>query len=638
MIKINRILQSCNIEAGKQLVILALCLVSPATWSLAQQITVQPGDTLIKLAKQYDTTVENIVKLNYLENTNVFVGDKLYIFSYEEVVVNSGDTLTDIASKYGVSVEALLEANNLTNTNIRVNDTLQIPYVGQALINGEATPQKTKNQAFDIKNEEFSEAGKTVNTFEERLTEGLQSGREYVIVQPGDTLTHIARNFSISIQDLMAFNKLSSAHLSVGDIIYISAPPPPPEEPHTIVVRIGDTLNDLAARYGTTPQALMRANGLATPFISTGQVLVLPSDALPTPLTDVTPQTYFVQQGDALYRIALKFGIPQERLIALNNLEGTTIHVGQELKLVGREEELESLRITTIKGDTLATIARKYDVDIKELASANNINLEDILPVGQELIIPERYITNQSGSHLDQGASEVRYITVGRGDTLWELAKHHATSVEAIVADNRLNSYGVNQGQILRVTPGSTLPQAVRPKPEPQVTPSVSTSTPSVSAGSEDISNLEIESKPEELTSRLIWPLDGPITSRFGYRHLVVSGRSYNVHTGIDIDGDTGDPIKAASSGKVIFSGWRAGYGYLVVVEKLPYHYYYAHASKLMVSEGEQIMQGDIIAKVGATGIATGSHLHFEIRIDDKPQNPLDYLRGKVGDSGNFGR
>ena len=626
MIKINRILRFCNIETGKQLVILAVFIIFPISWSLAQQITVQPGDTLTKLAKQYDTTVEDIIRLNNLEETNVLIGDKLYVLPYEEIVVNQGDTLANIAVKYGVSVQALLEANNLTSTNIKASDTLKIPYTNQTLFHHEAAQQEIKNQSLDTKSEESLEAEKTTDILKERLAERLQDGREYVIVKPGDTLTRIAKNFSISIQDLMAFNRLSSTDLNVGDIIYISAPPAPPEELHTITVKIGDTLSDLAARYGTTPQLLMRANGLATPFIRTGQVLVLPSDALLTPLTDVAPQTYVVQQGDALYGIALKFGIPQERLIALNNLEGTTIYVGQELKLVGRGEELESLRITVAKGETLAIIARKYDVDIKELASANNISLESILSIGQKLIIPEHYVTSRSELHLDQGASEVRYITVERGDTLWELAKHHSTSVEAIVADNRLSSYGVNEGQILRVTPGLTLPAAAHPKPEPQAAPSVSTSTSSVSVEGEDTSSLTVESKPKESTSKLIWPLDGPITSRFGYRHLVISGRSYNVHTGIDIDGDTGDPIKAASSGKVVFSGWRAGYGYLVVVERLPYHYYYAHASKLMVSEGEQVTQGDIIAKVGATGAATGSHLHFEIRIDDKPKNPLDYL------------
>ncbi len=604
-----------------------------ASGSLAQQITVQSGDTLIKLAAQHNTKVEDIVSINNLEDLRLRIGDRLYMSPpYEEVRVNRGDTLTTISARYGVTVQALLETNNLTSTHITAGDALRIPLKEEVLENEdkakqENVKQSTVSQSVDVKSEVLAEAEQTTNVLEERLTKRLQSGREYVIVQPGDTLTRITKDFSISIQDIMAFNNLSSTRLDVGDVIYVSAPPPPPEELHTITVKIGDTLSDLAARYDTTPQALMRANTLATPFIRTGQVLVLPNDALTTPLVDVASaetQFYTVQSGDALYKIALRFGIPQERLIALNNLEGTTIYAGQELKLAGQGEELKPLLVTVDRGDTLAIIAREYDVSVREVVSANNLNPENILHVGQELIIPERYVTNQSNLQLDQGASEVRYINVGRGDTLWELAKHHSTSVESIVADNRLSSYHIKEGQTLRITPDSDLPPVARPKFGPQTSSPDSSTSLSFEDSNLDLSDLG--SDLEERTSKLIWPLDGPITSRFGYRHLVISGRSYNIHTGLDIDGETGDPILAAGSGKVIFSGWRSGYGYLVVIESLPYHYYYAHASKLTVSEGDNVSQGDIIAKVGATGAATGSHLHFEIRVDDKPQNPLDYL------------
>ncbi len=386
----------------------------------------------------------------------------------------------------------------------------------------------------------------------------------------------------------------------------------------------------MAARYGVTTQELMRANRLATPFIRAGQILELPDNALDAPLDDdisSEPRTYIVKQDDALYKIALNFGISQERLIALNNLEGTNIYAGQELKLAEVGEELKPLEITIKRGDTLASIARQYDVHLKELVSANNINTEDVLSIGQKIAIPERYATSQVNSQLDQGASEISYIAVKRNDTLWNLARDYSTSVEAIVADNRLSSYRINEGQILRITPGLDFPAVARPRPEIQAS-TTSSSKDSISLSNVSTSSSEIleTNSAQEFTSKLIWPLNGPITSRFGYRNLVVGGKSYNIHTGLDIDGDRGDPIIAACSGKVVFSGWKAGYGYLVVVESLPYHYYYAHASELMVAEGEQVKQGQIIAKVGATGAATGSHLHFEVRVNDKPQNPLDYL------------
>jgi len=117
-----------------------------------------------------------------------------------------------------------------------------------------------------------------------------------------------------------------------------------------------------------------------------------------------------------------------------------------------------------------------------------------------------------------------------------------------------------------------------------------------------------------------IWPLRGVITSGFGMRW----GR---MHQGLDIDGETGDPIRAAKAGTVSMSGVAGGYGNMVVVD----HgggvaTLYGHASQLLVTEGQQVSQGQLIAAVGSTGFSTGSHLHFEIRINGTPQNPLPFL------------
>ena len=604
-----------------------IILILFSSISLAQLITVQPGDTLTQLAVRYNTTIETIIKANDLSSTTIEAGSQLHIFPlYEEIMVDWGDTLTDIARRYGVSVQTLLEINSLSNTLIKVGDVLKVPFSknSQAVQenelqdNDQSAPVLVNKDSLPIK--ELISLEGSGNFVEQHLSK-LEDDRESIIIQPGDTLAGIARDFNISMQDLMDFNNLSSTKLVVGDVIYINAPPPPPKELHTITVKIGDTLSSLATRYKTTPQAVMRANNLATPFIRTGQTLILPSDAITTPLVDpppTQPEAYVVQQGDALYKIALKFGIPQERLIAINHLEGTNIYAGQELKLVSVGEDIKPLMVKVEYGDTLINIARRYDVNLSELASANNLSLKGALQVGQELIIPERYA---AASELDQGASQIHYITAKKNDTLWKLAKDHKTSVEAIVADNRLSSYQISEGQVIRITPGLDFPPVASPRPEVEVelTPTPSDDNNTNTLSSED--NTEVK-----VTSGLIWPLEGNITSNFGYRNLVVGGRSYNIHTGIDIDGETGDKVVAASSGKVVFSGWRAGYGYLVVIESLPYHYYYAHASELLVSEGEEVEQGQAIAKVGSTGASTGSHLHFEIRIDDKPQDPLNYL------------
>ena len=115
-------------------------------------------------------------------------------------------------------------------------------------------------------------------------------------------------------------------------------------------------------------------------------------------------------------------------------------------------------------------------------------------------------------------------------------------------------------------------------------------------------------------------PVSGVLTSRYGYRW----GRT---HTGIDIGAPTGTSIKAASSGTVTFAGWKGSLGNLVVLSHgNGIQTYYGHCSKLLVSAGQKVSAGQLIAKVGSTGRSTGSHLHFEIRVNGSSINPQGYI------------
>ena len=121
----------------------------------------------------------------------------------------------------------------------------------------------------------------------------------------------------------------------------------------------------------------------------------------------------------------------------------------------------------------------------------------------------------------------------------------------------------------------------------------------------------------------LIKPISGIITSRFAESSRIRSSR----HTGLDISASTGTPIKAASSGTVTFSGRKGSYGNLLVITHgNGVQTYYGHCSELLVAKGEKVEQGQIIAKVGSTGISTGNHLHFEVRINGVAQNPQNYV------------
>jgi murein DD-endopeptidase MepM/ murein hydrolase activator NlpD len=126
----------------------------------------------------------------------------------------------------------------------------------------------------------------------------------------------------------------------------------------------------------------------------------------------------------------------------------------------------------------------------------------------------------------------------------------------------------------------------------------------------------------------MVWPLVGQITSRFGWRRLTIGGS--NMHNGLDIGGRTGDPIRSATAGVVTFSGWRGGYGYVIVVENGDTEYWYGHASALLAEVGDRVSPGELIARVGSTGISTGPHLHFEIRVDGAPIDPLPILEARA--------
>ena len=125
-------------------------------------------------------------------------------------------------------------------------------------------------------------------------------------------------------------------------------------------------------------------------------------------------------------------------------------------------------------------------------------------------------------------------------------------------------------------------------------------------------------------------PIGGRITSPFGWRtHPIFNSRTF--HSGVDIGGPNYGNIVASNAGKVIYSGWYGGYGKVVILDHgsvngKPTTTLYAHMSSILVSNGQQVNKGQVIGKEGTTGYSTGPHCHFEVRINGKPNNPLNYI------------
>ena len=149
--------------------------------------------------------------------------------------------------------------------------------------------------------------------------------------------------------------------------------------------------------------------------------------------------------------------------------------------------------------------------------------------------------------------------------------------------------------------------------------------------------NLEsmISKKPQDSSvktaqTKFIKPIGGSITSPFGWRtHPIFNSKTF--HSGIDIGGPNYGNIMASNAGKVIYSGWYGGYGKVVIIDHgningQPTTTLYAHMSTIKVKQGDYVQKGQVVGLEGTTGYSTGPHCHFEVRINGKPNNPLNYI------------
>lgn len=132
------------------------------------------------------------------------------------------------------------------------------------------------------------------------------------------------------------------------------------------------------------------------------------------------------------------------------------------------------------------------------------------------------------------------------------------------------------------------------------------------------------------VVSGFIKPIGGRITSPFGWRrHPIFNSRSF--HSGVDIGGPYNGNVRASNAGRVIYSGWYGGYGKVVILDHgqvngIPTTTLYAHLSSARVTPGEYVSKGQVVGYEGTTGYSTGPHVHFEVRINGRPNNPLNYI------------
>jgi len=265
-------------------------------------------------------------------------------------------------------------------------------------------------------------------------------------------------------------------------------------------------------------------------------------------------------------------------------------------------DKIEKYKV--VKGDTLWDIAYANNMTVTELKEANPELKNDILSISQELKLVKtepmvHVVTDVQMIKEENIPFDTKYIT---DSNLW---RGQSSVKEAGKSGKQRVTYKIVEKNGIEID-REILEQEVLEEPKTKV----------VYQGTK----VMVASRGGGGDGQLAWPLRGRITSGYG-------GRRLGYHTGMDIDGVTGDQVFAAGSGIVISAGWAGNYGYCIDIDHGDgLMTRYAHLSKMDVKISQKVSRGDLIGRVGNTGRSTGSHLHFEVRVNGVHTNPIKYL------------
>lgn len=366
----------------------------------------------------------NLLISEYIFNRLKSLGADVKIIRTTDEYISEDDRANKILNAYGNNSKVVALSNMLGNTG----SGAEIIY---ALRNN-------SNLASALA-ENLDDAGLSVSKYYQRRSENDTSKDYYNIQKDTGLIETIIVNYG-NINNINEATNIKNEWEDYAEAVvkslanYTNVPYYKEGESQEIyTVKKGDSLWKIANKYNTTVEKLKSANNLKTNTLSVGQKLVIPSISVSPEVSD----TYIVQKGDSLWSIANKFNMTVSELKNLNNLTNNLLSIGQVLKIKDSSNNGKTT-YTVQKGDSLWVIANKYGITTEELKNYNKLT-SNLLSIGQVLKIP-------------QGKTSTENIyTVKKGDSLWTIANRYNTTVEKIKVLNNLTSNLLSIGQQLKI-------------------------------------------------------------------------------------------------------------------------------------------------------------------------------------------
>ncbi|MCK9223729.1 MAG: M23 family metallopeptidase [Candidatus Muirbacterium halophilum] len=265
------------------------------------------------------------------------------------------------------------------------------------------------------------------------------------------------------------------------------------------------------------------------------------------------------------------------------------VFLGQLFSIALISLDISRLSIRVFSRDFSISSIKKSELFLKNnIQIAGNEKLKSLLADEiNNILIPREIVSFQKGINIEE-------YKVKAGDSLWTISRKFKVSAAEILKVNVLQTEILYKNQVINIP---------------------------IYTGKIEL---------PDFNKNFIWPVNGIISSSYGYRKHPISGKA-DFHDGIDIIADKYTPIKAVESGVVTFAGYRNIAGKTVIIEHLDgFTTFYAHCDSINVDKDQIVHRGETIAKVGKTGYSTGYHLHFGMKLYDTSVNPIKYLKSII--------